>query len=137
MTRLIDQRLKQVPLFSECRRRDLSFISAILRERSFPAGTQLTTEGEPGDEFMIILDGTVTARRQGRRLVQLGPGDFFGEIALLDRGPRTATITTDTPVTVGIVGRREWQDLLAQPGVAEQILLALAGRLRAAEPKSL
>jgi len=137
MSPRIDERLASVPLFSECRRRDLSFISALLRERTFPAGTELTVEDEPGDEFMVILDGTVTARRGGRRLAQLGPGDFFGEIVLLDGGSRTATITADTPVTVGIIGRREWHDLVAQPGVAEKILKALAGRLRAAEPKSL
>jgi CRP-like cAMP-binding protein len=137
MSRQIDERLAKVPLFSECRRRDLSFISAILRERTFPAATELTIEDQPGDEFMIILDGTVTARRRGQQLAQLGPGDFFGEIALLDGGPRTATITADTPVTVGIIGRREWQDLLAQPGVAEKILKALAQRIHAAEPTTL
>ena len=137
MSRGIDERLAEVPLFAECRRRDLSFISAILRERTFPAGTELTTEEQPGDEFMIILDGHVTASRRGQQIAQLGQGDFFGEIALLDGGPRTATITTDTPVTVGIIGPREWQDLLAQPGVAEQILKALARRIHAAEPPSL
>jgi len=129
----IDERLKQVPLFSECRRKDLDFIGALLRERTFPKGTQLTVEDEPGDEFMIILEGTVTASRHGKEIAKLGPGDFFGEIALLDHGPRTATITADTDVTVGIVGPREWQDLLAQPGVTEQILRALASRLRIAD----
>jgi CRP/FNR family transcriptional regulator, cyclic AMP receptor protein len=133
MSRGIDERLKRVPLFSEGRRRDLEFIGAILRERTFPNGAELTTEDQPGDEFMIILDGTVTARRHGKELAQLGPGDFFGEMALLDQGPRTATITADTAVTVGIVGPREWQDLLAQPGVTEQILRALAHRLRDAD----
>jgi CRP/FNR family cyclic AMP-dependent transcriptional regulator len=137
MNRHVDERLAKVPLFAECRKRDLSFISALLRERTFPAGTELTTEGQPGDEFMIIFDGSVTAAQHGQPVAQLGPGDFFGEIALLDGGPRTATITADTEVTVGIIGRREWQDLLAQPGVAEQLLKALAQRIHASEPTAL
>jgi CRP/FNR family transcriptional regulator, cyclic AMP receptor protein len=137
VSRLVDDRLKQVPLFSECRRKDLSFISAIMRERSFPAGTALTTEGESGDEFMIIMDGTATVRRNGRRVSHLGPGDFFGEISLLDPGPRTATIVADTPITVKVFGRREWASLLAERGVCAQLLRALARRLRDAEPKAL
>jgi CRP/FNR family cyclic AMP-dependent transcriptional regulator len=137
VSRLVDERLKQVPLFSECRRKDLSFISAIMRERSYPGGTQLTTEGEPGDEFMIIMDGTVSVRRNGRRVARLGPGDFFGEISLLDAGPRTATIVADTPITVNIFGRREWASLLAETGVCSHLLKAMALRLRAAEPKAL
>jgi CRP/FNR family cyclic AMP-dependent transcriptional regulator len=137
VSRLVDDRLKQVPLFSECRRKDLSFISAIMRERTFPAGTALTTEGEPGDEFMIIMDGTATVRRNGRRLTQLGSGDFFGEISLLDPGPRTATIVADTPITVKLIGRREWASLLAEPGVSAKLLRALARRLHETEPKAL
>ena len=70
-----------------------------MRERTVAAGTALTTEGESGDEFMIIMDGTATVRRNGRRVSQLGPGDFFGEMSLLDPGPRTATIVADTPIT--------------------------------------
>jgi CRP-like cAMP-binding protein len=96
VSRLVDDRLKQVPGFSECRRKDLSFISPIMRERTFPAGKAVTTEGEPGDEFMIIMDGTATVRRNGRRVSKLDPGDFHGEIALLDPGPRTGPRSSPT-----------------------------------------
>src|SRR5438876_552191 len=97
--------LKAVPLFAECDDKQLAFIATQVDEVDFVAGRDLCREGASGGEFFVILTGTAEVRRQGRHLRELGPGDFFGEIALLDGGPRTATVTALGPMKCLVLSR--------------------------------
>src|SRR4051812_27430889 len=91
--------LAQVPMFSACSKRDLQLIGRASDEVSVAAGKTLVEEGSPGHEFFLILDGSASVYRDGRKLATLGPGQYFGELALLDRGPRSATVKADTDLT--------------------------------------
>ena len=90
--------LAKVPLFSDCSQRDLQTVARVVREIPHGAGTVIAREGEPGVGLFIIVDGTADVSIGGRKKATLGPGDFFGEIALLDGGPRTATVTAKSDV---------------------------------------
>src|SRR5436309_9970564 len=88
--------LGNIPLFSACTKRDLARIASLTDEIDVPKGKVLTRQGEPGRECFVIVDGTATASMRGRRSSPMGPGSFFGEISLLDGGPRSATVTAET-----------------------------------------
>ena len=121
-----------VPLFARCSKRALQQIAAMADELDVPEGRQLTREGEAGSEFFIILEGTAEVRRRGRKIRTLGPGDFLGEIALVTRVPRTATVTATSPLDVLVITAREFRSLLEQaPAVQTKVLEALAERLAA------
>jgi CRP-like cAMP-binding protein len=125
------EHLAAIPMFAACDKHELRAISRLATEIEVNAGKELTTEGGPGHEFMIILEGTATATKDGRPVAQLGPGDYFGEIALLDPGVRTATVVADTDMTVAVVGDREFTQVLDEaPAVARKIMQGLARRLR-------
>ncbi len=95
-----------------------------------PAGQVLTTEGEPGSEFFIVLEGEVEVRQGDRVIATRRPGDYVGEIALLDKRPRTATVVATTPVSVEVLSRRELLSLLAEvPELSERIMATMAERL--------
>jgi CRP/FNR family transcriptional regulator len=129
----IAEQLARVPLFSGCSARELSLIARAAKEVSHPAGTVIAREGEPGVGMFLVLEGRAEVSIGGRRRRTLGPGDFFGEIALLDGGPRTATVTALTPVR--LVGITEWvfRGLIREhPTIALKTLEAMAARLRAA-----
>ena len=120
-------RLAKVPLFSDCSQRDLQTIARVVREIPHRAGTVIAVEGDPGVGLFVILDGG------GRKKATLGPGDFFGEIALLDGGPRTATVTAKTDVN--LLGLTEWvfRGLMTEhPSIALKTLQQMAARLRSA-----
>ena len=126
-------RLANVPLFSDCSQRDLQTIARVVREIPHPAGTVIAREGEPGVGLFILLDGTAEVSIGGRKKATLGPGEFFGEIALLDGGPRTATVTAKTDVQ--LLGLTEWvfRGLMSEhPTIALKTLQQMAGRLRVA-----
>ena len=125
--------LAKVPLFSECSQRDLQTVARVVREIPHGAGTVIAREGEPGVGLFIILDGTAEVSIGGRKKATLGPGDFFGEIALLDGGPRTATVTAKSDVK--LLGLTEWvfRGLMAEhPSIALKTLQQMAARLRSA-----
>src|ERR1700759_4035635 len=123
--------LKRLPIFAACSTRDLEAVARLSTTLDIPKGKTLATEGTPGHEFVVIRAGTVKVTRDGHELAELGPGDYFGEISLLDGGPRTATVTAVTPVTIEVVERREFDALLERvPGLAHRIMLGLAARLR-------
>lgn len=122
--------LKQVPLFSECSRRELTEIAAIADEIHFPAGKAFIKEGDAGKEFVVVVDGTVEVRRGGRRVPLKGGANFFGETALLTGTPRNATVTTTSPVRALVITGQSFGRLLADsPGIQRKILVSLAARL--------
>jgi len=90
----------------------------------------LTREGRIGREFFLILSGTVAVTQKGRRVNTLGPGDFFGELAALDPGPRTATVTALSDLEVLIIGPREFAAMAEIPGFRDALFKSMAGRLR-------
>ena len=128
------ERLRSVPLFGGCNDKELTFIASRADEVDIPAGRVLTEKGKSGGDFFIILEGRAEVdAAQGKRT--LGPGDFFGEIALIDNGPRTATVKATTPMCCLVLGHAQFRDVLHQNGeIAVKILRAVTERLRAATP---
>src|SRR6478735_8487690 len=101
--------IRAVPLFSHCSNAQLSALAAEADELDFPEGRTLTNEGDRGREFMVIVEGSANVTRQGRKLNQLGTGDFLGEIALISGAPRTATVTTTSPTRVLVLTDRAFK----------------------------
>lgn len=125
-----DETLKQIDVFSECSNKELKSISKLMTQVRVKEGRVLTKEGEPGREFMVIEEGSATVRRGGKVLATLGPGDFFGEMAVIAGVPRTATITADTDMVLEALNRREFSSLLDQsPGIAKKVLVGAVKRL--------
>jgi CRP/FNR family transcriptional regulator, cyclic AMP receptor protein len=128
------QLLRSVPLFSACSNRDLGRIATLAEEIDVPEGKALTQQGEPGREFFVIVDGSARAAIRGKGTAALGPGAFFGEMSLLDQGPRSATVTATTDMRLLVLDSRSFSSLVEEtPGVARKIMRTLAERLREAE----
>jgi CRP-like cAMP-binding protein len=89
--------IRKVPLFARCSRAELKEIALLADEIDLHEGKEMTREGAPGREFFVLLDGTADVKKNRRRVNTLGPGDFFGEIALVSREPRTATVIATSP----------------------------------------
>ena len=130
--------LAQAPLFSTCSRKDLQKLGKASDEIEVKAGKVLVEEGKPGHEFFLIEDGTAAVKRNNRKVATLGRGQFFGELSLLDRGPRSATVVADTDMTLVVLGQREFLGVIDEvPAMAHKLLAALAGRLRDADSRAL
>lgn len=124
-------------LFSNCSASDRRMLRSSLEELTVPAGKVLCKEGAVGREFFIIVDGTATVRRTGRKVAVLGPGDTFGELALLDRKPRSATVTSDTEMRLLVLGQSQFNAVLdAVPTLSRKLLAAMAARLREADARA-
>jgi CRP-like cAMP-binding protein len=122
--------IAHVPLFSRCSRGELKKIAQIADEVDLPAGKTLMTEGARGREFFGLIEGTADVRSNTRLLPSLGPGDFFGEIALITEQPRTATVTTVTPVHALVITDRAFRQLMHDsPEIQGKVLEAVASRL--------
>jgi CRP/FNR family transcriptional regulator, cyclic AMP receptor protein len=131
------ERLKEVPLFEACSDRQLRGVARIARLFDVAAGTELTRAGEPGDEFFLVIDGTARVEVPPEMHVLLGPSTFFGEMSLLDGGPRSATVTASTPVRLLVISRRNFAELLKEvPGLTETLLVTLSRRVRQAEERA-
>lgn len=130
-------RLRAVPLFEGCDEKQLAFIATRVDEVDVPAGKTLTERGRSGGEFFVILSGTAEVKRGSGPVATLGPGDYFGEIALLDNGPRTATVVAASPMRCLVLSPGQFQDVLYQdPVIAVQLLRTVVRRLRArADPE--
>jgi CRP-like cAMP-binding protein len=129
--------LATVPLFSALSRSDLRRVVQVAEELDVPSGQVLVTEGRIGREFFLILEGRANVRRNGRKVATLGPGRYFGELALIDRKPRSATVEAATPMKLLVLGQREFAGLLETlPGVATKLLAGLAQRLREADARA-
>lgn len=128
--------LKRTPLLEGLGRRELEAVGMLVDEVDVPAGRVLMRQGDTGREFFVLVEGSVAIERGGTRLRTLEPGDFFGEIALLAEGPRTATATTEGPATLLVLGHREFHSLMDQfPAIRTCVLEALASRIRTLEPE--
>ena len=126
--------IRGLPLFELCSKRDLRRIAALADEREIAAGTELIREGEPGSEFYVVVDGEVDVRRRGRRVARLGAGSYVGEIALLSRSPRTATVVAATPRRVLAISGRDFVALLdTLPELWLKVARTLADRVDADE----
>ena len=130
--------LQGVPLFSALSKRDLKTVEQAADRIEVPAGREVVSEGRTGHEFFLILDGKASVTRDNRKVADLGPGDYFGEMAVLDQGPRTATVVADTDMNLLVLGQREFAGLISTvPGLAGKLMRSLAGRLRDADAKSI
>jgi CRP-like cAMP-binding protein len=126
----LDDRLAAVPLFAKLTRKQLAQVGQLVTTIDVRAGRELITEGAEGREFFVVLDGTAEVRTGDTVLNERGPGDFFGEIALLLDRPRTATVVAVTDMTVEVIERRDFKRLLVeQPALYEPLLAAVAERL--------
>jgi CRP-like cAMP-binding protein len=129
--------LKRTPLLEGLGRKELEAVGMLVDEVDVPAGHVLMREGDVGREFFVLVDGTVGIDRSGTRIHTMESGDFFGEIALLAEGPRTATATADGPATLLVLGHREFHSLMDQfPAIRTCVLEALARRIRSNEPEA-
>jgi CRP/FNR family transcriptional regulator, cyclic AMP receptor protein len=126
--------LRRVPLFQHCSKKDLALIAGVADEIDLPAGKVLIREGDRGREFFVIVSGEVEVRRKGRKRGTLGAGSFVGEMALLSREPRSATVTAVTTVDVLVIVDRAFVALLDQtPEIWLKVARALAERTNADE----
>lgn len=115
--------IKKVPLFSELSKSEVKSLAQLMTAVNINSGKTVVREGDVGREFMIILDGTASVSREGKKLATLGPGDFFGEMSLLGSGPRSATVTAETDLILEALNRREFASMLDKnPGIAEKVL---------------
>ena len=131
------EHLRKVPLFARMKRRELERLGQLADEIEVGMDQQLTEQGRVGHEFFFVLDGHLSVLEDGRPVAQLHPGDFFGEIALLDGRPRTATVRADGITRLLVVGHREFHSLMDEfPGVRETVVHELAERLRRVEGSS-
>ena len=122
--------ISRVPLFAKCSKRDLQKIASVADEIDLPEGRQLTREGERGREFFVLLEGAADVRQKGRKLRTLGEGDFLGEIALVSKTPRTATVTTTAPTRALVITDQAFGSLVRNsPQIQSGIVEALAERL--------
>jgi CRP-like cAMP-binding protein len=130
----VEDAIGRVPLFVKLSKRDLKSLAASMKERTFTEGTVITEAGESGFGFFIIDSGTASVIVGGARVRTLGAGDHFGEIALIDQGPRTATVTAETDLRC--FGMTAWDFrpfVQTHPDVAWALLETLAQRLRDAQ----
>jgi CRP-like cAMP-binding protein len=126
--------LERVPLFSGFNEDELRRVAELSRIAEIPAGTVVTQIGEPGDSFFVLVDGTVAVRTPVGAGAELHPGDFFGEMSLLDGEPRSATIVATTPLRLLIVDRSHfWRLLDEAPDLVGRILTILSRRVRRLE----
>jgi len=122
--------LQTVSLFSDRPKRELNLISSMADIVDVPEGKQLMREGDRGREFFALLDGTAEVSRRGQLLSTLGSGDFFGEIALVARAPRTATVTTTSPARVLVFTDQAFRRLIEiDPDIRLRVLGAFAERV--------
>jgi CRP-like cAMP-binding protein len=127
--------LKRTPLLAGLSRHDIEEVGRLADEVDVPAGKVLMKQGDPGQEFYVIVDGAVRIERDGRLLNTLGPGDFFGDMALVVERPRTATATVDRDSQLLVLGHREFHSLMDRfPSIRMSVLESIALRLRDLEP---
>lgn len=132
----VSAHLSAVRLFATCGKKELRTIAKTAKIIPVYRGSQIITEGEDGNTMYVILVGTARVSRGGRKLATVGPGDSFGELALLSKGPRTATVVATTDMEAAIITRRQLNGLLEDaPGFARKLLESLADIVRQLDKK--
>jgi CRP/FNR family transcriptional regulator, cyclic AMP receptor protein len=125
------EHLRTVLLFSGCSQKELEKIAKAGDEVSMPAGSLIVDQGQTGREAFVILSGTVTVKRNGKKISTLGPGNIVGELSLLDHGPRTATVVCETDATFLLIDQRRFLGVVDDvPALAHKLLSSLATRIR-------
>lgn len=131
------EHLAKVPLFSALSKKDLQRVAKASDEIDVEPGRLIVDQGRTGHEFFLIIDGKAAVKRNNRKVAELSPGQYFGELALLDRGPRSASVVAESPMTLLVLGQREFNGVLdGVPGMASKILSTMAQRLREADSKA-
>jgi CRP/FNR family cyclic AMP-dependent transcriptional regulator len=129
--------LARCPFFAGLSRSELLELAKVSEDMEVEEGKVLTREGKSGSEFFVIVDGEVSVTKNGQEIRTLGPGDFFGEIALLEDTPRTATVFAKSPLRFFVLTRQSFRSLLAhQPELERKVLAALEERVRATSESS-
>jgi CRP/FNR family cyclic AMP-dependent transcriptional regulator len=122
--------IRKAPLFARCSRAEMKEIVKLADEIDLREGKEMTREGSPGREFFVLLEGTADVKKNSRKVNMLGPGDFFGEIALVSHAPRTATVVATSPVRALVITDRSFRRLLDDsPQVKTKVMEAMAMRL--------
>ncbi len=137
MARTKELDIGDIWLFAACSASQLRTIRRQVEEVEVDVGTVLCDEGTVGKEFFFIVDGTATVRRNGRKIATLGKGQYFGELSLLDRRPRSATVVSETEMTLLVLDQRRFNGLLdAVPALSHKLLVAMANRIREADARA-
>jgi CRP/FNR family transcriptional regulator, cyclic AMP receptor protein len=137
MARTKELDIGDIWLFSACSASQLRTIRRQIEEITVDAGTVLCEEGTIGKEFFFIIDGVASVRRNGRKVASLGRGQYFGELSLLDRRPRSATVVSESAMTLLVLDQRRFNGLLdAVPALSHKLLVAMAARIREADAKA-
>lgn len=124
------EHLGKVPMFSACSKKELQLIGRAAEDVHYGSGDVLIKEGATGREFFVIMDGKARVTRKGKEVNVLGPGDFFGELALLDRAVRNATVTATSDMELLVLEERAFRGLMDQiPTMSSKILVGMARRL--------
>ncbi len=124
------EQLSSIELFAELSAKELKRVAANMTQLNINVGRDITVQGSAGREFMIIVEGEASVRRNGRLIATLGPGDYFGELAVIAGVPRTATVTAETAMVVDVLNRRELSSLLDEsPRIARKVLVGAVKRL--------
>ncbi len=132
-----DQNIASIWLFSECSAKEIRSISAVADSVTVPAGRVLVKEGTVGRELYLVVSGKATVTRKGKTVATLGPGSHFGELSLLDRRPRNATVTSKTDMELFVIGQRQFNALLETiPTLSRKLISAMAARMREQDAKS-
>ena len=132
------QLLRGIWLFSTCDDDELARIAAVAKPREADVGTDLTVQGDEGSEFFVIVNGDASALVDGAQVGTIGPGGFFGEMALIDGGERVATVTATSPMQLLVLDRHDFNEMLelAMPQIAPKLLAVVGARLRAIEEQT-
>ena len=124
--------LHAVPLLSGCNKKELRQIASLGSPISVGEGKALTTQGKPGSEFFVVVNGEARCEVDGTLVAKFGPGDYFGEMALLEHGPRRATVVAEGPLDLIVFDGREFLTLIdASPSITRKLLVTLAKREQA------
>jgi CRP-like cAMP-binding protein len=133
----ISATLAAVPLFSQLSAKERRVVAKALGVHEVASDVMLVRQGESGDTFYVLLEGEAKVVRNGRKVATLGPGTFFGELALLDPAPRDADVVTITPATVGMLDAKSFKRLIAElPNLTGRLLAGLARRVRDGDRKA-
>jgi CRP-like cAMP-binding protein len=128
--------LAGVPLFSACSKRELQSVTRRAERVTVTEGKVLVVQGAAGTEFFVVIKGQARVERHGRHIATLGPGAFFGDLALLDPAPRNASVVAETPMDLAKLNQRAFDELLELPGFSKKLLAGLARRLRQADAQT-